>query len=221
MGANYDFIVTTADESDSYLECISSFLISRGFLVDLVGDLQSMEISDAAAILIGPRRNRMVQLVANASALTISLQEWFDENPLAKYLSLRMVFAIHLWCLDSGFVVGYSAYRNGKKIEADCLFSPRANITSQIIDGIKTPAVIIGHTLADALGESSYTFPTNLQEFRNREVGFGTLISRLGFSEHLVDFYDAVDDKVGVVIEGSKHKSIALSEWRALQFRKA
>jgi len=54
----------------------------------------------------------------------------------------------------------------------------------------------------------------------NLEEGIGRLVARIGFVVHLVDFYEAIDDKRGIAIAGNTYNDADLFEWTAILFEK-
>jgi hypothetical protein len=57
-----------------------------------------------------------------------------------------------------------------------------------------------------------------MRRFDNLEIGLADLVSMFGFRAHLVDYYEAVDDKYGISVVDGHYSSIPLEGWTAVQF---
>ena len=102
MGANYDFVISSADAIG---ERIGDFLSGRDLAVLSVTELGTVDIDDDKVVLFSPCQKGLVQVVAHCSALGIELADWYECNPLAAALSEHGQPSLHLWSLDSGFVL--------------------------------------------------------------------------------------------------------------------
>jgi len=217
MGANYDLILTPANVPSTLDRHIHDFLLTRGLRVEAVSDLVTARISGDKVILYSPPASCWLQVLGSCSAIGIELGTWFHCNPLAGYLSTQLAHCIHLWSLDSGFVAGYSIYTNGNKSECECVFSVHARSTREIIDGVPTPLSLPGQQLKSLLGHET-DFASFIAQYEDLEIGVAALVARIGFKVHLVEYYNAIDDKQGSVIVGSNYEAIQLTGWTAIQF---
>jgi hypothetical protein len=215
MGAYYDLIISPAGNRDAIMKHIGSFLSGRGFRMKGAINLASADIRDHKAILLSPPAKGWVAILPG-SGVGIDAS-WYDDNPLARYLSTGLEHCVHVWSLNSGRVVGYAVYANGKKVECESVFSKNAETQSELTDGVPTPPNQGGTLLSDLLGVK-YEFARIMRQYRNLEIGLGELVSLFGFDVHLVDYYDATDEKQGVAVRGGEYNPVPLLGWIAIQF---
>ena len=213
MGANYDFVISSADAIE---ERIEGFLSRRDLAVISAAELGTVEIDDDKVILIGPSQDGLVQVVVHCSAVGIDLTDWYDSNPLAAALSQQGQPSLHLWSLDSGFVSGYSAYRDGVKVEADHCFSIHAKNKVELMESVATPRTQRGNTLQTFLRKDESTVTSGWKKDGDLELGMASLVAKMGFDVHLVDLYDALDDHEGVAVSGDNYQVVELSAWKAV-----
>lgn len=218
MGANYDFVISSADAAEQRIE---NFLAARDRAVLSVAELGAVQIDDDNVVLISPSRDGLVQVVAPCFALGIDLADWYEVNPLAAALSEHEHSSLHVWSLNSGFVAGYSAYDEGMKVEADHEFSKHANHTDQLMESVKTPRTLKRNTLRKFLRAEEPTVISEWKKDGDLEQGIACLMAHMGFDAHLVDFFDALDDQEGIAVSDDNSFSVHLSAWKAIVFNKS
>jgi len=218
MGAYYDIIVSPAGGA---IDHVRRFLATRNLSCHQSSALLDTPIPDEAAILISGPENGWVQVLARCAPLMISATEWYHYNPLARYLSTHLGDSVHLWSLDSGFAVGYTLFSAGEKRECQTLFSRHAGGDSELPVGIPVPEEKRGHALGHLLGDMTYNFSESIRKYSSLEIGLSELVARFGFAVHLVDYYDAVDDKQGISVDDGQYCVVELSEWNAVIFESA
>jgi len=215
MGADYDFVLSPAEDAVQHIE---SFLSERELTVHSVAELAAVSLNDDRAVLISPGQAGRVQIVADCSSLMVDLANWFECNPLAAALSRYGRPTLHLWSLDSGFVAGYSAYDDGKKVEADHVFSKHAVNTEELMKSVPAPRTQAGDTLQKFLRTADAAGTPGWKQSAGLERGIARLAADMGFGVHLVDFYEALDDQIGMAVVGDDYRDVDLSSWTAIVF---
>jgi hypothetical protein len=215
MGANYDLIISRGAPEKDLVEIISHFLSATGLEVAQVGKLQSLDIPDDKAILLSPPTGGWIEMAALPSAMEITLATWFHFNPVAAHVSRSVGECIHLWSLDSGYVAGYTVYLDGELAGRECIFSRKAKSRNEVMAGVPTPEQRPSKALATAL-QTAYDFAADLCHYSNLEVGMAALVSRFGFHVHLLDFYEATEEKIGIAVLNSKYVDVDLTDWTAI-----
>lgn len=217
MGANYDIILSRCGELDDFIEDVAG-LAAEQHSVDCVLDLADAEILDERALLVGVPRGGWIQVLAGASGLSCPLDRWFDDNPVGRVLSQRVPHCIHVWSLNSGHVAGYSLFESGIKRECAVVFAKSARNRTDLMLHVPVPARLGGGRLGEIIGQPGYDFSTDVGAQSNLEMGVARFMSKFGFPVHLVDFFDATDDKLGsAVVDGSYH-AVPLTGWKAVLF---
>ncbi len=213
MGAYYNIVISPACDYDVMVREIGTFLSMRGLRLMEVAALESVDISDHNALLISPPANGWVEIVTGQGIGIDST--WYASNPLASFVSASLRNCIHIWSLNSGRVAGYAVYADGKNEECDVVFSKYAKNTSELMDGVPTPLNRPGQLLKSLVGIDFRRFMACHGTLEN---GMGQLVAQIGFQVHLVDYFDATDDKQGVAVEGSTYEPVTLRGWTAIRF---
>lgn len=217
MGANYDVLLSPCTERSDVQQEVVRFLSVQGHEVASAKMLDATEIDDDNAVIMGPPTHGWTQTLANCSSLRISLLSWFASNPLGIFLSTSLETCVHLWSLDSGYVVGYALYSQGHKKEGECVFAKTATDNKELLHGVSTPPRKKGDALGALIGEK-YEFEADMSCYKNLELGMAALVARFGCDVHLIDFHGALDDKEGIAIEDGKYNAIHLSGWSVVTF---
>jgi hypothetical protein len=215
MSANYDVIISRAPSLNLMNVLLTDFLSGRGLNVTSIDQLDTVDITGHNAILLSQPNSGWLQILPG-SEIRIDTT-WYASNPLGGYLSSKVESSIHIWSLDSGRVAGYAIYSGGKKSDCQCVFSKYSKNTAELMDGVPVPEDHRG-TMLSLLAHIDHDFSGFMARYDSLEIGVGELIARFGFEVHLVDYYDATDEKQGSAIERGKHRPVQLLGWTAIMF---
>src|SRR5208282_5809334 len=113
MGANYDMLIARSVDQRGVIEAVTGFLTTKGRAVVRQAEFPEATRNDRLrshtdnVVFIGPDRlSPWIPFTCVSTNVRISGQEWFGQNPLAVFVSMKLSPVVFLWTLDYGVAAG-------------------------------------------------------------------------------------------------------------------